>query len=62
MILPDFFEAPPSVYAVENEYQIIVPVNHECLMWVRVGSEEYYDDSEGDEDYGLDFSDGDDNE
>lgn len=47
MILPDFFEAPPSVYAVGNEYQIIVPVSHECLMWVRVGNEEYYDDSNG---------------
>ena len=47
MILHDLFEAPPSVYAVENEYQIIVPVKRECLMWVRVGTEEYYDDSNG---------------
>ncbi|MBO5724184.1 MAG: metallophosphoesterase [Lentisphaeria bacterium] len=47
MILPEFFEAPPCVYAVGNEYQIIVPVFQECLMWVRVGTEEYYDDSNG---------------
>ena len=47
MILPDFIDAPPVVYAVGKEYQIFVQVKHECLMWVKVGSEEYYDDSNG---------------
>lgn len=47
MILPDFIEAPPAVYAVGNEYQIFIQVNHESLMWVKVGNEEYHDDSNG---------------
>lgn len=37
----------PAVFAVENEYQIMVPVEKECLYWVRVGENEYYDESNG---------------
>lgn len=37
----------PAVFAVENEYQIIVPVLRECLLWVRVGEMEYYDEANG---------------
>ena len=37
----------PVVFAVENEYQIMVYVNEPCLFWVKVGEEEYYDESNG---------------
>ncbi|MCD7805895.1 MAG: metallophosphoesterase [Lachnospiraceae bacterium] len=37
----------PSVYAVEKEYQICVPVREECTMWVQVGQKHYYDHSNG---------------
>lgn len=37
----------PAVFSVGNEYQIIVPVNYETVMWVRVGDKCYYDDSNG---------------
>ena len=44
---PDIFADLPTVYAVGKNYIIIVPVNEPCLMWVRVGDEEFYDDSNG---------------
>lgn len=37
----------PAVFAVGNEYQIMVEVKHESLLWVRVGNETYYDASNG---------------
>lgn len=37
----------PAVFAVGNNYQIMVPVTHESLMFVRVGSKCYYDESNG---------------
>lgn len=37
----------PAVFAVHDTYQIMVPVSCETLMWVRVGDECYYDDSNG---------------
>ena len=37
----------PAVFAVENEYQILVPVESSSLMWVRVGDRCFYDDSNG---------------
>ena len=37
----------PAVFAVGNEYQIMVPVERECLFWVRVGDKNYYDASNG---------------
>lgn len=44
---PEIFAALPTVYAVKNTYIITVPVNEPCLMWVAVGGNEYYDDSNG---------------
>ena len=44
---PEIFAALPTVYAVGSDYVITVPVNEPCLMWVGVGNEEYYDDSNG---------------
>ena len=37
----------PAVFAVENNYQIKMPVNKECLAWVQVGDKTYYDDTNG---------------
>lgn len=45
--LPEIFETAPVVYAVRDRYVIIVPVKAECLMWIRIGDEEYYDESNG---------------
>lgn len=41
------FKSCPAVFAVGNTYQIMIPVNCETLMWVRVGENCYYDDSNG---------------
>ena len=45
--IPDAFFTTPVVYAVGHEYQILVPVAYETLMWVQVGDRCYYDDSNG---------------
>lgn len=37
----------PAVFAVGKEYQIFVPVTVETLMWVQVGEDCFYDDSNG---------------
>ncbi len=45
--IPTAFLTTPVVYAVGHDYQIMVPVACETLMWVQVGGECYYDDSNG---------------
>lgn len=45
--IPNAFLTTPIVYAVNREYQIIVPVTCELVMWVQVGEETFYDDSNG---------------
>ena len=45
--LPEVFETAPVVYAVRDRYVIIVPVKEETLMWVKIGDEEFYDESNG---------------
>ncbi len=37
----------PAVFAVGNQYHIMVPVNCECVMWVRIGNNNYYDEKNG---------------
>lgn len=37
----------PAVFAVEDVYQIIVPVTQRCIMWIETGGENYYDASNG---------------
>ncbi len=37
----------PAVFAVGNSYHIMVPVECESIMWVKVGDENYYDESNG---------------
>ncbi len=46
-ILPKEFKAYPSVFTVGEIYQIIVPVKKELLMWVKIGEEEFFDDTNG---------------
>ena len=41
------FQISPAVFAVGNEYQIMIPVALETTMWVRVGEKTYYDASNG---------------
>ncbi len=37
----------PAVFAVADTYHIMVPVKLKCTMWVKIGNEEYYDESNG---------------
>lgn len=39
--------AHPSVFAVENEYQIIIPTKSEVLIWIEISGESFYDHSNG---------------
>lgn len=43
----EILRTAPAVFAVGDTYQIMVPVAAPCLMWVQVGEEAYYDDSNG---------------
>ena len=45
--LPKEFATAPIVYAVRDQYQILVPVTCETVMWVKVGDRCFYDDSNG---------------
>ncbi len=44
---PEVFAALPTVCAVDREYQIMIPVRAETLMWAKVGDEYFYDESNG---------------
>lgn len=37
----------PCVFAVNDTYQILIPVERPSMMWVQVGAECYYDESNG---------------
>ena len=37
----------PVVFAVKDEYQIMIPVKSELLMWVEIGGEKYFDEVNG---------------
>ena len=45
--IPDCFATTPIVYAVGKNYQIMVPVTKETLMWVQVAGINFYDDVNG---------------
>lgn len=47
MKLDPMLLAHPCVFAVENEYQIMVGVQKKCLFWVEVGDERFSDASAG---------------
>lgn len=40
----DIFVTAPAVFAVADEYQIMVPASSETLVWVNVGGCDYFDD------------------
>ena len=44
---PSVYKTLPAVFAVGEEYQILVPVKAPCLMWVQVGDKCYYDAKQG---------------
>ncbi len=46
-MMNSLLEGFPSVYAVEDEYQICAVVSSECTMWVEVDGEKYFDHSNG---------------
>lgn len=45
--VPELLYTHPAVFAVGDEYQIMVPVKRDTLMSVCCGGEEYFDDSNG---------------
>ncbi len=45
--MSDVIKYAPAVFAVGRDYKILIPVNKESVMWVRVGNECYYDDANG---------------
>ena len=45
--IPECFATTPIVYAVGNDYQIMVPVTKETLMWVEIAGVGFYDDVNG---------------
>ncbi len=47
MKIPEMFETHPAVFAVDREYQIMIPVKCEMLMWITVNGEAFYDHDNG---------------
>lgn len=45
--MPECFATLPIVYAVGKNYQIMVPVTKETLMWVEIKGKCFYDDING---------------
>lgn len=45
--IPAVMKFTPAVFAVRNEYQIMIPVKEPTIMWVQVGTDTYYDESNG---------------
>ncbi len=41
------FKTAPAVFAVEDTYQIMIPVTCETLMWVKVGEQCFFDHANG---------------
>ena len=46
-ICPAEFKTCPAVFAVKNNYQIMVPTKSDLLFWVTVNGKNYYDHSNG---------------
>ena len=46
--IPAVMKFTPAVFAVRNEYQIMIPVKEPTVMWVQVGTDTYYDESNSD--------------
>ena len=41
------FVCHPTIFAINEEYQIVLPVKSEMLFWIRVGDKDYFDHSCG---------------
>ena len=44
---PEIYASLPCVFAIGNEYSVILPVKEKCLMWVNVGGKRYCDHDNG---------------
>ena len=40
-------ELAPAIFAVKNDYHIMMYPSAQCLMWVKVGDKTYYDENNG---------------
>jgi len=40
-------ETTPAVFIAGNDYHIMVPIDCQCMTWVKVGEECFYDESNG---------------
>ena len=45
--MSEYFKLNPAVFAVDKNYQIMMPCEKACLFFVRVGNKYYYDESNG---------------
>ena len=45
--MKNVLKSAPAVFAVGDNYQIIVPVASETVMWVKIGDKCFYDESNG---------------
>ena len=45
--IPSIMRYAPAVFAVREEYQIMIPVREPTILWVQVGDEIYCDESNG---------------
>lgn len=45
--LPEYMLAYPTVFAVDDEYQIFIPFSDEVIVKIKVGDRWFYDDSNG---------------
>ena len=46
-MLPEYMLTYPTVFAVDNKYEIFVPFSDEVIMWVKVGDKTYFDHCNG---------------
>lgn len=43
----DILPTAPTVFAVEDTYQIMISIPYPCLVHIKIGNEEYFDDANG---------------
>ena len=43
----DIMDCLPGVFAVNNEYQIIIPFKKQAIVWAEIGDRLFFDDSNG---------------
>lgn len=45
--IPENMKNCPCVFAVGNNYQIIIPFDCKAVVWIEIGDKSYYDDANG---------------